>query len=100
MSHTKITSDEVRRIATLARLRFDDEKIEAFAEDFDRLVSYVEKLEEVDVEGVEPMTRLVDEIRAPRPDVPSEGLTQQEALKNAPEKTEGFFRVPRVVEGG
>ncbi len=97
MSHTKITREEVKRIARLARLRFDENELEKFAEEFDRIIAYVEKLGEVDCEGVEPMTRAQTDIRPPRHDEVGEMLDPAEALKNAPEKTEGFFRVPKVM---
>ena len=97
MAHTTITRDEVERIARLARLRFSDEELETFTKDFDRIIAYVEKLDEVDCEGVEPMMRAATDVRPPRADEPDEMLEPAEALKNAPEKTEGFFRVPKVL---
>lgn len=95
--HTKITRREVERVAALAKLRFGDDEIDAFTEGFDRIVAYVEKLNEVDTEGVEPMTRIVEEGVEAREDVVGPMLTQAEALKNAPRKTEGFFSVPKVI---
>ncbi|MCB0712694.1 MAG: Asp-tRNA(Asn)/Glu-tRNA(Gln) amidotransferase subunit GatC [Ignavibacteriae bacterium] len=96
--HTNITQEEVRRVAALAKLRFSDEEIESFTEQFDRIVAYVEKLNEVDCTGVEPMARVGGEITPPREDTPGELLEPAEALKNAPKKMEGFFSVPKVIE--
>jgi len=95
--HTKITRQEVERVAALAKLRFADDEIDAFTEGFDRIVAYVEKLNEVDTDGVEPMTRIVEEGVESREDVVGPMLTQAEALKNAPRKVEGFFSVPKVL---
>lgn len=97
MSHTKITREEVERIARLARLRFSDAELETFTADFDRIIAYVEKLDEVDCTGIEPMTRAQTDLRGPRADEVGEMLEPAEALKNAPEMTEGFFRVPKVM---
>lgn len=93
----EISQEEIRHIARLAKLRYSDEEIGAFAEQFNRIVSYVEKLNEVDTEGVEPMARLQREATELRTDEPGPMLAPAEALKNAPKKTEGFFSVPRVM---
>ncbi len=96
--HTNITQEEVRRTAKLAKLRFSDDEIDSFTEQFDRIVAYVEKLNEVDCTGVEPMARVGEEMTPPREDGIGEMLPPSEALKNAPKKTEGFFSVPKVIE--
>jgi len=93
----EISQEEIRHIARLAKLRFADEEIDAFAAQFNRIVAYVEKLNEVDTEGVEPMARLLRGATELRADEPGPMLAPAEALKNAPRKTEGFFSVPRVL---
>ena len=93
----EISQEEIRHIAKLAKLRFSDEEISDFAGQFNRIVAYVEKLNEVQTEGVEPMARLQKDATALRSDVPGEMLSAPEALKNAPKKTEGFFNVPKVI---
>lgn len=98
MPHRKITRDEVERVAQLAHLRFSPDEIDAFTEGFDRIIAYVEKLGEVDTGGVEPMTRTTTDVTPPRPDEAGAMLDPAEALKNAPKKTEGFFRVPKVID--
>lgn len=97
MTHKRVTREEVERIAGLARLRFSEEELESFTEGFDRIVAYVEKLDEVDTTGVEPMARAATDQTEPRADEVGEMLEPAEALKNAPQKTEGFFRVPKVL---
>lgn len=98
MEHRKITREEVERVAQLAHLRFSDDQIDDFTESFDRIVAYVEKLSEVDTEGVEPMTRTTADVTPPRPDEVGAMLESSEALSNAPARTEGFFRVPKVID--
>lgn len=93
----EISQEEIRHIAKLAKLRFNDEEITDFAGQFNRIVTYVEKLNEVNTEGVEPMARLQREATALRPDEVGEMLDPAQALKNAPKKTEGFFNVPKVI---
>ena len=93
----EISQDEIRHIAKLAKLRFNDEEISEFAGQFNRIVSYVEKLNEVNTDGVEPMARLQRETTPFRKDEPGEMLGAADALKNAPKKTEGFFTVPKVI---
>lgn len=93
----EISREEIAYIARLAKLRFTDEELNAFAGQFNRIVAYVEKLNEVDTEGVEPMARLMAEAVPLRSDEPGPMLDPAEALRNAPKKTEGFFSVPKVI---
>ncbi len=94
---TTISPEEVRHIARLARLRFSDEELAGFTDRFNQILAYVEKLTEVDVEGVEPMTGMHEETDTMRDDVEGPMLPQSAALRNAPGKTEGFFTVPKVI---
>lgn len=96
MSH-EISREEITHIARLAKLRFSEEELGDFSAQFNRIVAYVEKLNEVDTEGVEPMARLQGEAVPLRADEPGLMLEPAEALKNAPKKTEGFFTVPKVI---
>ena len=65
MPHRRITREEVERVAQLAHLRFSPDEIDSFTEGFDRIIAYVEKLGEVDTEGVEPMTRTTTDVTPP-----------------------------------
>jgi aspartyl-tRNA(Asn)/glutamyl-tRNA(Gln) amidotransferase subunit C len=92
-----MTPEDVRKVASLARLRVSDEELEGFTAQFNQIVAYVEKLDEVDTTGVEPMTSVLDASNVLRDDEPGPLLTPAEALSNAPKKTEGFFSVPKVI---
>jgi aspartyl-tRNA(Asn)/glutamyl-tRNA(Gln) amidotransferase subunit C len=92
-----MSPEQVAHIARLARLRFTPEQIGGFTEQFNQIISYIEKLNEVDTEGVEPMTSVLQAVDVFREDEPGAMLSQADALKNAPKKTEGFFSVPKVL---
>jgi aspartyl-tRNA(Asn)/glutamyl-tRNA(Gln) amidotransferase subunit C len=88
----------VERIAELARLRFSAEELESFAEQFQRIVEFVQVLQQLELEGVEPLTHVVEAENALREDEPRESLPREEALRNAPRHDGVFFRVPKVIE--
>jgi len=90
--------NQIRHIGELARLEFGDEELEQFAEQFGRIIEFVEKVSELDVEGLEPMISPLDEAAVQlRPDTPGETLSPEDALKNAPDNKEGLFGVPRII---
>ncbi|MFB6118431.1 Asp-tRNA(Asn)/Glu-tRNA(Gln) amidotransferase subunit GatC [Halosegnis sp.] len=86
-----VNHEEVERIASLARVDLDETEVERFAEQFDDILSYFEALDEVP--EVEAETDLDNVFR---PDEVREGLTQEEALANAPETEDGYFKGPKV----
>ncbi len=88
----------VERIAELARLRFSAEELDAFAEQFQRIVEFISVIESLELEGVEPMTHVVPTENAFREDVPQPSLPREEALRNAPQHNGVFFRVPKLIE--
>ncbi|MEO5929027.1 MAG: Asp-tRNA(Asn)/Glu-tRNA(Gln) amidotransferase subunit GatC [Candidatus Kapaibacterium sp.] len=92
-----ITSDQIAHIARLARLRFTEEELAGFTEQFNQIVAYVEQLNMADTDGVEPMANLSEATDRLREDIPGPMLPQGEALSNAPRKNEGFFSVPKVI---
>lgn len=94
----KIDRDTLNKIAHLARLEIDEKDIPKMMEDMSKMVSFVEKLNEVNTEGVEPLTTMSHEVNALRDDVVKNQLTKAEVLKNAPKKDTDFFRVPKVLE--
>lgn len=94
----KIDRDTLNKIAHLARLEIDEKDIPKMMEDMSKMVSFVEKLNEVNTEGVEPLTTMSHEVNALRDDVVKNQLTKAEVLKNAPKKDADFFRVPKVLE--
>lgn len=94
----KIDKETLAKIAHLARLEIDEKDIPKMMEDMSKMVSFVEKLNEVDTEGVEPLTTMSHEINALRDDVVKGQLSKEEVLKNAPKRDDNFFRVPKVLE--
>lgn len=92
-----ITKDEVAYVATLARLELNENAIDTFSEQIGDILAYVEKLNEVDTDGVPPTSHAIFLSNAFREDEPVAHLDRDRALQNAPEKEEGDFMVPKVV---
>jgi aspartyl-tRNA(Asn)/glutamyl-tRNA(Gln) amidotransferase subunit C len=94
----KITKDEVLYVADLARLDLDEEAIETFAGQIGKILQYVDTLNEVDTEGIRPTSHAIFLTNAFREDEPGPHLDREQALANAPEKDDGSFIVPKVIE--
>ncbi len=95
----KIDTATLDRIAELARLDFTEPAArEAMLKDMQRVFDFVEKLNEVDTKGVEPLIFMTEEEDVLREDVAALEVTKQEALRNAPVKDSDYFKVPRVVD--
>jgi aspartyl-tRNA(Asn)/glutamyl-tRNA(Gln) amidotransferase subunit C len=94
----KIDRVTLDKIAHLARLEFDEKDAEKMMHDMSSIVSWVEKLKEVDTTGVEPLTSMSYEVNVLREDIVGEPLLKEEALKLAPTQDETYFRVPKVLE--
>lgn len=88
----------INHLAHLSRLSFDEQSGKEMIHDLNRILSFVEKLSEVDTTGVEPLIYMVDETNILRDDVAEIRITQDEGLKNAPRKDSDYFRVPRFVD--
>ena len=88
----------VRRVAKLARIAVPDEEIQSLKGELNGILNWVEQLNEVSVEGVEPMTSVVAVSMKKRTDTVTEGGTPEKILANAPATEDSFFVVPRVVE--
>jgi aspartyl-tRNA(Asn)/glutamyl-tRNA(Gln) amidotransferase subunit C len=88
----------IDQLAHLSRLSFDEETGMEMVYDLNRILSFVEKLSEVNTDGVEPLIYMVDETNVLREDVVKIDITQDEGLKNAPKKDSDYFRVPRFVD--
>ncbi len=93
-----LDTDTVRRIARLARIHIPDDDLAPLAGELSNIIGWVEQLAEVDTDGVEPMTSVVDTTPAQRDDVVSDGGYPDQVLANAPDTADGFFTVPKVVE--
>ncbi len=93
-----IDTETARRIAHLARIRVEDENLPALAGEFNAILGFIEQLNEVDVEGVEPMVSVTPTRLKRRADAVTDGGHPERILSNAPDAREGFFAVPKVVE--
>lgn len=93
-----IDTDTARKVAHLARIAVDEAELPALAQELSQILTFMEQLNEVDVEGVEPMTSVTPMRLKRRDDVVSDGDYQPKILSNAPDAREGFFAVPKVVE--
>ena len=88
----------VRRIARLSRLRIDDEQVARMQGDLNGILGWIEQLNEVDVEGIEPLTGAAMMAMRMREDVVTDGDMQEAVLSNAPDRDGPFYAVPKVVE--
>jgi aspartyl-tRNA(Asn)/glutamyl-tRNA(Gln) amidotransferase subunit C len=93
-----VTSQQVRHIARLARIGMSDGEIDALVPELNNILGWVEQLGEVDTDGVEPLTAVIEQKLRLRDDVVDDGNIRDEVLANAPEAQHGFFAVPKVIE--
>lgn len=94
----KISKEEVEKLAHLSRLEFNAEEIASVQKDMDKILGFVDKINELDLDGVEPLIYMSDERNVLRKDEVSQTITKDEALKNAPDKDTDYFRVPKVLK--
>jgi aspartyl-tRNA(Asn)/glutamyl-tRNA(Gln) amidotransferase subunit C len=89
-----IDRDQVLHVAKLARLKVTDDEVDRMAEELSKILEHVETMNELDLEGVEPTSHVVDLTNVLRDDVPRPGLPREKALEQAPDTADGGFRVP------
>ncbi len=94
----KIDKNTINKIARLSRIKLDDKESEDYIKDLNSILDWVEQLNEVNTENVEPLSNISSSILPTREDVSSDSNSSDEILENAPDKLEGFFAVPKVVE--
>jgi aspartyl-tRNA(Asn)/glutamyl-tRNA(Gln) amidotransferase subunit C len=94
----KLDAETLAKIAHLSRLEIDEKETDKMLRDMSSMLTFVDKLNEVNTDGVEPLTTMSHEINAMREDVVKQDLTHSEVLQNAPKKDATFFRVPKVLE--
>lgn len=94
----EIDQAHVRHIARLSRLKLSEDEVALFAGQLARIVEYVEQLREVDTTGVEPMAHPLPITNVVRDDQPHVPFDNQTALANAPQRADGFFKVPPVLD--
>jgi aspartyl-tRNA(Asn)/glutamyl-tRNA(Gln) amidotransferase subunit C len=93
-----LDAEAVARIARLARIRVTDDEKTHLAAELSQVMSWIDELQSVDTEGVEPLTSVVGARLRTRPDEVTLSVTRDQILANAPEPMAGFFTVPKVVE--
>jgi aspartyl-tRNA(Asn)/glutamyl-tRNA(Gln) amidotransferase subunit C len=93
-----VSSQQVRHIAKLARIGMSDAEIEALVPELNNILGWVEQLGEVNTDGVEPLTAVIDQKLRLRDDAVTDGNIRDAVLANAPEAQHGFFAVPKVIE--
>lgn len=93
-----VDKETVQRVARLARIAVTDEQAEALRGELNTILGFVEQLNEVDVDGVEPLTSVVETSMKMRDDVVTDGDIAEKIVANAPEGADHFFAVPKVVE--
>ena len=93
-----VSRDDVRKVARLARIAVSEDRLEPLAGELNGILAWINQLNEVDVEGVEPMTSVVETVLPLRADIVTDGDRQAEVLANAPRTEDGFFVVPKSVE--
>ena len=94
----KIDKNTINKIARLSRIKLDDKESEDYIKDLNSILDWVEQLNEVNTGNVDPLSNISSSILPKREDVSKDTNSSDEILENAPDKLEGFFAVPKVVE--
>lgn len=92
-----VTRKDVEYIAQLARLRFKDEELENYTHQLNEILNYVDKLNELDTTNIEPLNHPIENVNVFRNDELKPSVQTEDALKNAPDRTDEFFKVPKVI---
>lgn len=95
---SKIDDATVKKVAKLSRLALDDEQIHKFAEQMSGILEYIEKLNELNTDDIEPLAHCLPIQNALREDTPAPSLGTEKVLANAPERDENHFLVPKILE--
>jgi aspartyl-tRNA(Asn)/glutamyl-tRNA(Gln) amidotransferase subunit C len=94
----KITTEDVEYVAGLAQLILDDDSKERLVHEMGDILNYMDKLDELDTEGIEPMMHVLDLTNVYREDVVRESLSREDAMRNAPKSDGEYFLVPRILD--
>lgn len=92
-----LTQADVQKIASLARLKITDEEAETLAAQLDQVITYIEQLNEVDTEGVEPMAHAIEQVNVLAEDTVRDSFSREQILRNAPSRDDECYRVPPVL---
>lgn len=95
---SRISMDQVKHVAHLARLAITEEEAEKFQQQLDQMISFAEQLNELDTDEVKPTSHVLDMKNVMREDVAKPGLPVEEVVKNAPDCKDGYIRVPSIME--
>ncbi|MET3697682.1 aspartyl/glutamyl-tRNA(Asn/Gln) amidotransferase subunit C [Bacillus oleivorans] len=95
---SRISLDEVKHVAHLARLEITEEEAEVFTKQLDAIIGYAEQLNELDTTNIEPTSHVLDMKNVLREDIPQKGLPREEVLKNAPDHEDGQIKVPSILD--
>jgi len=93
-----LSKEEIEHIAMLARLSLSEEEKELFGAQLRSILDYMEKLNELDTEHIEPTSHVLSISNVMREDAPGYSIPREDALANAPDKTDKFYRVPKIIE--
>ena len=93
-----IDKNQVKKVAKLSRISLEDNKIDSLSKDLDSILTFVEKLNELDTKEIKTLKSIADKTLETRDDTVSDGQIKDQILKNSPEKNEDFFIVPKVVD--
>lgn len=96
--HMEVTTGLIDNLANLARLQFNDEEKAEIKNDLQRMIAFVEKLQEVDTTGTEPLLHMTDAMDAYREDEVKGSMQKATALANAPAASQDYFKVPKVIK--
>lgn len=95
---TPVNRDEILKIASLAKLHLSDEEVSLYTDQINEILEYMNQLDELDTEDIEPLSHVLDQINMTRKDEQTPSLTREEALKNAPKSDDDYFIVPNVID--
>ena len=95
---TPVNRDEILKIASLAKLDLSDEEVSLYTDQINEILEYMNQLDELDTEDIEPLSHVLDQINMTRKDEQTPSLTREEALKNAPKSDDDYFFVPNVID--
>ena len=93
-----IDKSQVKKVAKLSRISLDNNKIDSLSKDLDSILTFVEKLNELDTKEIKTLKSIADKTLEARNDIIDDGKIKNDILKNSPEKNEDFFIVPKVIE--
>jgi aspartyl-tRNA(Asn)/glutamyl-tRNA(Gln) amidotransferase subunit C len=94
----EVNDELVQHLATLSRLEFNEEEKEEIKKDLQKMITFIEKLNELDTTGVKPLLHMTENVNVLREDKVIQTISREEALKNAPLHDDQFFKVPKVIK--